>query len=556
MIRTLLSLHNLKFKHKSQSILDNISGSVKEDEKIGLIGRNGAGKTTLLKIIAGLIKPTQGSIQKNCSVFYLPQLNLDDLAGKKKVYEYIEERNEEWWETISFLEKHFELKLPAERRLRKISGGEFTQLNLAIAFTSKAELLLLDEPSNHLDIKALKQLEDILKNPGASYIIISHNAFFLDKVTERIWELADGKITEYGFSYYEYKKEKERKKQAKQRKYTAQVKQLKQLNKSREREAERASRSAQTGRKLRRGGSKGKHDRGMSRTEMGYFKDRSEIKASKKKDMFAKREQGINEKLALFKQPIVPKIFLNLKSSRESGQKRLINVLDGKIIFAEVKKTKASRTESSKVNKTLLKNISLDVFYGDRLVISGLNGTGKTTLLNFFVKEQVPGFRFQAKQFEKASDLKYAYIDQNYKSIDPDKSILANVLQNNKNLPEKEAKQILANLLLNQENDFSKKAGSLSGGDLARLTFAKEISRDLDLLVLDEPTNNLDLENIEVIISAISEYQGALIVVSHDIDFLNKIKINKAFTIKTQSFEKMKATPIEKEAYYQELTRQ
>ncbi|MBD3300009.1 MAG: ATP-binding cassette domain-containing protein [Candidatus Moranbacteria bacterium] len=538
---TLLSLNAIRFSPEAKKIiLDDISLSIKDNQKIGLVGKNGAGKTTLLKIIAGNIKPTKGSLKSNCQAFYLPQIDLNEQKSEKPIYNYLERKKDEWWEVIEFLETNFDLSLDYNQKIKNLSGGEFIKLNLALCFVSPAELLLLDEPSNHLDILGLKQLERILIKLKKSYIIVSHNAFFLNKVTKRIWELEAGRLKEYGFGYYDYKEEKEIQKKAKQRKYLYQTKRLKKLKKSQQRETERAERSFGTDKKLRHSGPKGKHDRGVVRGN--YFLNRAQKKAGKIKLRLEKREEEIKDKIELFRQPQAPAVFLNLKSEEKSSRKLLLKVEQGEI-------------EIAKPRKKLISKIELEIYFGDRMVIAGKNGCGKTSLLNLLINKKLKNFKYEFKEHNSARGLKFAYIDQNYRSINPKKSILDNILKNNKTVSIIEAKQVLARLLLNQGDNFNRKASDLSGGEVAKLIFAKEILKNPDLLILDEPTNNLDLESIEVVTKAINEFKGAVLAVSHDIEFLNQIKVNQAYLIKGRRLTKMKYSPLEKEEYYQELTR-
>lgn len=533
---TLITLNKINFlTEPKQYLLKGVNLTINRGEKIGFVGPNGAGKSTLIKIIKGELKPNAGKVKKEADIAYLPQVN--NIYDQKKIvlYEYLQEQMEEWWKVLEFTQENFSMKLREDQILTSLSGGELIKLNLSVCFLKKPELLLLDEPTNHLDILGRKQLETLLKEFRGSYLIVSHDAFFLNRTVQKIWELNDKNIEIYGVGYDEYKKEKQRQIDAKERKYLAAKKEMSKLQERIKRERIKADNSSKKGRNS-------KIKRFATRKGQGFFKNRYEQKQGKKKEMFEDRENTIQEKMDNFYIGNTPELFFKLKEKGSRENKLLIDISKAGL---KIKKPKIE----------IIKEFDFTLRYGEKIVISGLNGGGKTTFLKAITGKDSRNIELKNDKFYHSGDMSISYIDQNYRSIDKDKSILQNALLKNPETTQETAKRVLASLNLKSDPDFKKKAGQLSGGELARLTLATEVLRNLDLLILDEPTNNLDIESKETIIKILSFFPGSVLAVSHDIDFLNRIRIDKAFVIKNKELKPMKYGPKEKEDFYQELVK-
>jgi len=211
--KILIQLNNASFKYLGEDYLfENVKLTVKEGDRIAIVGANGSGKSTLLQILAGILKLEEGSQTIDSKPYYVPQIDLTIQQETQKIYEYIAQYYEEWWDVLAELEKLFELTLDGEAETKTLSGGELMKLNLTIAIRHNPNVLILDEPTNHLDISSIDRLIKFINmdyKDKYTYIIVSHDIFFLDKIVSTIWELEDKKITAYGGNYTFYKEQKE-----------------------------------------------------------------------------------------------------------------------------------------------------------------------------------------------------------------------------------------------------------------------------------------------------------------------------------------------------------
>jgi len=496
-MKTLVEFKNLIQQYGTQTILNEATGAVLQSDKIGLVGPNGSGKTTLLKLLAGLISPTSGYVQRNATVAYLPQLDLEIYQQDGKVCEYLEKTHQEWWEVLQLYERHFDKKFDEERQLKTLSGGELIKLQIAALLVREPELLLLDEPTNHLDLNSLKELQKILNNEKISFIVVSHNVDFLNKVVSTIWELKDGRLQVYSGNYDQYKDEKNVRIQAKERKYEEKRRALVKLQKAKVKEMKRAQRSVRTGRLAAKTGSMGKAMR-------DYFQNKSEKRAGQHKDRLEMRESNLQQEMQGYKIPKRRGAYFELTSNKRAGL--ILSIEEGALKLPNKQK--------------LISGINLQLYHGDRIAVQGDNGTGKTTLIKqlaFEANKLIEG------KIAYGAEYKTLYVDQKYDVIDPKLSLVENIRKNNNVISYEDIRRVLGDLNFSTEWEIKKLAGELSGGETARLAFAVAISSEVDLLILDEPTNNLDIETIEVIVEALNRFKGALVVVSHDLNFLKEI---------------------------------
>jgi ATPase subunit of ABC transporter with duplicated ATPase domains len=529
MKKSLVQIQNLNFSFDNNEIFDSISVAINYSDKIGLIGDNGTGKSTLLKIIAGIIKTNSVSTSE-ALIEYIPQIDLDLLKNDStRVFEYIKKSYKDWWEALISLNQYFYFDIDPEREIKTLSGGEFMKLKIAIALTKNPELLILDEPTNHLDLQSINQLENILRTKVKTYVVVSHDISFLNAVTEKIWRLANKQIKQYGGNYDFFLERFSEEKEAMEAKYQAQVKRVKKIKLSYEKEKKRVARNKVIEKKINLQKSKDKFAK-------SYFGNRSEKKAGKAKLKMEGAIRAENLKTESLKLKQEKRVNIVIQSGTES-KSAIFSIDEGNLILN---------------NKVLISNINLKMNFGDRIHLKGRNGSGKSLLVksmtNSFqdknVQTQVEGAGSQelgARLYEADLQLgglksfnenpQITYLDQKYEIIDPEISLIDNVIAANPGIDYESIRKVLGNCLFYDERIINQKAGVLSGGELARLACAIITVSDTDLLILDEPSNNLDIRTKEVLISALKNYPGAMILISHDEDFVSKVGSNKTFEI-------------------------
>lgn len=510
-----LELNNIKKNYGLKNTLNGFSLELKTKERIALIGQNGSGKSTILKIIIGEEFADSGlvTIRKNVSIGYLKQ-NYDNLNVDISVDVYLKDcfkeifsietklRNlelemscckdnnqlnilinkygnmQEQFQLIGGydVQEHFN-KICSKFKFSKsfltqnynnLSGGEKTKVNLAKLLLKKPDILLLDEPTNHLDIDSLNFLENFILNYEGSLIIVSHDRYFLDKVSTKTVLLENGKAIVYFGNYSYFIKEDERRVLLEFENYKNQQKKI-----------ERMKESINTLRKF------------------------GEIA---KNEMFFKRAKSIEKRLE--KMELIDKT--NVKSNNIKLAFNVINRSGNNVL-------KIENLSKTFANKNLFKNANMSIFYGEKVVLMGSNGSGKSTLINMILNKDLD----YEGNIIIGSSLKIGYIPQNIVFEDNNMTIL-DYYMNNCSLSETVLRSRLAQYGFRQECVF-KKIGNLSGGEKVRLAFMKLMQKDINFLILDEPTNHIDIDTRELLEEALSEYCGTILFVSHDRYFINKI---------------------------------
>jgi ATPase subunit of ABC transporter with duplicated ATPase domains len=525
-----VQMQNLKYDLPNGDILlEKVDLSIQRGDKIALIGPNGSGKSTLMKIIAGDTRPSEGDVQISGIVSYVPQLDLNLSQNELPLYEYIALFNEDWWEVTTILETTFGwVPENVAQKVRTLSGGELVKVNLAIALSRHPDILLLDEPTNHLDIQALEILRQFLQNYTGAFVLISHNPFFIDMTVDQVWEIDQHTINRYGGNYSDYRNQKEANLEAQSRQRSAAKQELKNLRRARERELQRAARSRRTGREV-------KHDRSMSTIEKGFFANKASKSAGKRQDDLSEKEDEIHKRLSSLKQRRNRKAHLDLQAESE-GRRHLTTIINGEVSIEERK---------------LIDNVNMDIKYGDRIVVTGPNGSGKSTLAKSIGGIDIEGSL--TGDIRTSETLRAVYLSQKYEIVNPDLTLVENMVAANPNISYQEIRRILGNFLFLRDEDINKKASVLSGGETARLAFSMITASPVDLLILDEPTNNLDIDTVDSITEALTEFPGAVVVISHDIDFLDNLEVNEAYTIKSKRLVRMSSLPEQREEFYNEL---
>lgn len=493
----LLEVKGLKKQYKEQEVLKNVSFHLNNNEHIGLIGNNGAGKSTILNLLTGEDKQDHGSInwiKKNQRIFYLKQENMWDLT--RSLGSQIPNLSAFW------LSKCGIDKNTLEKKAGKLSGGEKTRASLANAFGENPDLLILDEPTNHLDIKGVIWLEKVLNEYKGAVLIVSHERSFLDQTVTRILELDKGIVTSYKGNYSSYALQIREKEEKIKNEYYNYLKEKRRIEEAITKRKEMAQKSQKKANKV---------TRDDHRNAKGYYG------GSAKRLM--KTAKSMEKRLEL------------LYAEKPTKQQEV------SIEFNEPKKTGPDLIVAEDVSffynhkKCLFKEARFSIKRGDKVAIIGENGSGKTTLLKLIIGELTPSQGHIHKPHRKPG-----YLAQEMDNLNPNSVVLKELLKNSDNNKlDSLIRPVLSDLLF-EEEDLLKKIRELSGGEKVRLSIAKLLLSSSDWLVLDEPTNQLDLKSKEKIEESLKKYPGTIIFVSHDRYLLKKIA-NKILSITEKSIE-------------------
>ena len=524
----MLILQNISYTFPNKDLLfDNINLSLNNRDKVALIGNNGTGKSTLFKIITGEITSFGGQLSVGTTPYYIPQIfgqynemtiaqallidkklnALKKILAGKMTEEFLDTLNDDWTieERCAEAMDHWQLNgLDLTQKMVTLSGGQKTKVFLAGISIHKPELVLLDEPSNHLDMAGRQLLYDFIRDTPTALLVISHDRKLLN-LLDAVCELSMRGITIYGGNYDFYSEQKN----AEQDALNSDIKSKeKALRKAKEKERESAERQQ----KLDVRGKKKQEKAGVARILMNTLRDKAENSTSKLKNVHSEKIGGLSQELKELRStvPDIDKMKFGFDNS---------SLHKGKIIF------KATDINFSYGSQPLWpKNLNIQITSGERIAIKGLNGSGKTTLVKIITNQLKPqtGAAYIAEN-------RSVYIDQDYSLIRNDLTVYAQAEHfNTSSLTEGEVKSRLNRFLFTKE-DWDKQCAVLSGGERMRLMLCCLTidNHAPDIIILDEPTNNLDIQNIEILTAAINEYQGTLIVISHDEMFCEQIGISK-----------------------------
>lgn len=529
----MIFLHHMSFGFPAGNLFFNsITLTIPSRTKSALAGSNGMGKSTLLKILAGEIEPLEGSITIQNEIFYVPQMfgNFDDftiaeclkidqkLDALQKITSgevdevYFETLNDDWdiGERSRQALQYWKLRnLDLNQKLGSLSGGQKTKVFLAGMMIHEPEVILLDEPTNHLDQESRHLLYDFIEKTNSTVVMVSHDRTLLN-LADTIFELSNQGISTYGGNYDFYAEQKEIENEALQNDIHSKERALK---KAKEKERETLERKQ----KLDARG-KGKQEKsGVARIMMNTMRNNAENNSSKLKAVHAEKISGISGELR------------ELRSSVRSADQMKVNFNDSHLHSGKILISAEEINYAYQEIDLWQKNLSLEIRSGDRIAIKGSNGSGKTTLIKLLLGNLQPSVGKIAR-----SDFQWIYIDQEYSLIDRTMTVYEFVQQfNDRAIPESEVKTLLARFLFGKET-WDKKCEVLSGGECLRLLLCGlSISQKApDLIILDEPTNNLDLQNVEILTDSIKDYQGTLLVISHDAVFLEEIGVRSEVVLK------------------------
>jgi len=521
----MLILQNISYLHTNRDLLfDKITFTANKQEKIALIGNNGVGKSTLLKIIAGELQPFDGLLKADAKPYYVPQifgqfnhltiaeaLQIDDkLNALKEILEgnvteeNLEILNDDWTIEDRCTEalQYWQLQsLDLAQKLESLSGGQKTKIFLAGISIHQPELILLDEPSNHLDFESRTLLYNFIQNSSGTLLIVSHDRKLLN-LLHTVYELTKHGITVYGGNYDFYAEQKQIENDALNQDIHNKEKALR---KAKEKERETLERQQ----KLDARGKKKQEKAGVSRIMMNTLRNNAENSTSKTKSIHAEKIGGISQELQELRSglPEIDKMKFGFDTTKLHKGKTLFTATDINYNYSEL---------------LWKENLSFQILSGDRIALKGQNGSGKTTLIKIIIGKLTPK---QGTVYKAESTI--VYIDQDYSLINNQLSVYEQAEKfNTSGLQEHDIRKRLNRFLFSQ-NDLEKSCSSLSGGEKMRLMLCCLTlgNQAPDIIILDEPTNNLDIQNIEILTAAINEYQGTLIVVSHDEYFLEQIDI-------------------------------
>lgn len=507
---SLISVTSLTAGFGDRILFENAEFEIEKNDIIGVIGSNGVGKTTLFRIITGECESISGQVTKQRSVVvgYMQQhacdgselcvldealtvfneifdieKRLDIISrqinqGAGDTSRLIEEQiylNEKYQSLggltylsktksalrgLGFSQKDFNLPV------KNLSGGQRSKLSLCKLLLKSAHLLLLDEPTNHLDIESVQWLEEFIKDFNGAAMIISHDRYFLDRVTNKTLEIENKKTTICKGNYSRFAQLKQQHEQSVRNNYENTMAQVHRIE-------------------------------GIIAQQRQFNREKNIRTAESKQKMIDRMTKNLEKP-----QETQEEINFSFSVSKQSGND---------VIFCE-------NLSKSFGEKNLFKNVCLDIKRGDRVFLLGPNGSGKTTLLKILNLSEQPDSGY----FHFGANVKTGYFDQTLKGLNTDKTALDEVWDSNRDMTMTQIRSAMARFLFFSE-DVYKKMSLLSGGEKAKIALLKLMLGESNFLLLDEPTNHLDINSREALEKALENYDGTLLVVSHDRYFINKI---------------------------------
>ncbi len=505
-----LSVRNLTMTFIERNLFTDVSFDIENNDKVGFIGANGVGKTTLFKILNGEISPTSGSVtfEKNTRVGYMEQHacnnpRIDVYHELLSVFDYLKEMEheinfvtnsidkqsgnlDELVERQTQLIEQFEnlggltyksrtrsallglgfSEADFEMPVGNLSGGQRSKLCLAKLLLSQSNMLLLDEPTNHLDINAVNWLESFLKDFKGSMIIISHDRYFLDKVTNKTIELEHNKTMCYKGSYSEFIKKKEAYNESLKNKYENDLKEIKRIE-------------------------------SIVEQQKRWGREHNFITAaSKQKEADRIKAQLVTPESEL------ETMRMRFEPKCESGNDVLI----------------CRGLSKSFDEKHLFSDVNIHIRKGERVFILGGNGCGKTTLFKILMGK----YAQDKGEYDYGANVMVGYFDQMQQNLDLSKTAIDEIWDTFPNMTQTEVRSSLASFLFKGDEVF-KPLSKMSGGERARVSLLKLMLKGSNFLLLDEPTNHLDSASREELEKTLKEYSGTLLIISHDRYFINKL---------------------------------
>ena len=520
----LINTSNLKKEFGTRVLFDKVSFSIADNDKIGLIGANGTGKTTLFKLLTEEILPDGGEIFKSkeaclgymqqhaemntektlwaeLMTVYKPLIDIEnrlksiesqigngigDLAKLTAEQHLLNESYEQQggfvYKNIAkasllglgFKEEEFNMEFSS------LSGGQQTRIILCKLLLGQSNLLLLDEPTNHLDIEATEWLEDFLRDYKGAFVIISHDRYFLDRVTNKIFEIENNKLTVYNGNYSSYVKQKEEREKTLLRNYENTTKEISRIE-------------------------------GIIQQQKRWNREKN-IKTAESKQKQIERLEKDLEKPEIYNENIK----FNFKVNK-SGGNEVLRCNNLKMAFDD---------------KLLFENTDVEVNRGEKVFLLGANGCGKTTLFKIITGEISP----VDGKCKIGTNVEIGYFDQKQQNLSLQKEAIDEVWDAYPSMTQTEVRNAMAAFLFKNDDVFTP-VSNLSGGERARIALIKLMLSGSNFLILDEPTNHLDIKSREALEDALLGYDGTMLVVSHDRYFINKLA-DKIYYMENQGVKK------------------
>ncbi len=506
----LITVSGLMMEFGDQRLFENMNFEIQKGDRVGLIGVNGSGKTTLFRILTGEYSPTDGTvvINKNSTIGYMEQhvcRNLersaydevmtvfDDLIEMEKELEglnvligSVHDEIDEMVERQAFLHDEFTRRggLTCRSRARSallglgfddekmqlpisaLSGGQRAKLQLAKLLLCGADVLLLDEPTNHLDTESVEWLEQFLTESGCSYIVISHDRYFLDKTTNKTFEIENRKMARYNGNYTAFLPQKQEHLLAMQRAYDNTMKEIGRLE-------------------------------GIIEQQRRWNREKNIRTAESKQKVIDRLEKNLEKP-----ENAPSAIHFDLGIKNQSGN----DVLE------------LDNVSLSFGGEPLFRNVAMDIKRGERIFILGPNGCGKTSLLKTILGK----YKAQSGRISFGEGVRVGYYDQIQTGMDSEKTVFEELSDSFPAMTNTEIRSTLARFLFRNDDVF-KELSTLSGGERARVLLTKLMLGGANFLLLDEPTNHLDINSCEALEAALKEYEGTLLIVSHDRYLINAL---------------------------------
>jgi ATP-binding cassette, subfamily F, member 3 len=510
MSEVLIHLDHISFHHGAELILDGISWEIQDGQKIGLVGPNGAGKSTLLQLITGALQPDAGTLVRHATrIGYLPQ-EPDFGTGQERVWDVVLGANAE----LQAIERRmrelearmgdpdeFERALAAHTRAQEhferldgyryesrcrqalqdvgfeegqfdlpanvLSGGQKKMLGLARLLAVQCNLLLLDEPDNHLDLAGKVRLEHFIHDFPGAIVIVSHDRYLLDETVSLIAEVEDHGLTVYLGNYSAYATEKQLRLLKQQQAYAAQQKEINRI------------------------------EAAIARFELW-----ASIVVNERHIRQARSRQKMLERMDKVDKPIMEREKMGLELNGWRGSQKVLEIVDLDKAFD---------------GDPILLGLDLLIWRGERVGLLGANGTGKSVLFRCILGQEAP----TSGVIKVGPSVRIGYYAQEHQTLDPDRTLIEELWEA-KSMSEHAAVSFLRRFLFPYRRTRDK-VQTLSGGERSRLQLAKLMLSDANFLLLDEPTNNLDLPSCEVLEQALEEFEGTILVISHDRYFLDRL---------------------------------
>lgn len=468
-----ISFQNVGLFFPQKVCFEGFTTQIQYSSRIAIIGQNGSGKSTLLKMLQGLIEPSQGELHTPTDI----------------VFGYVPQVIEDF---------------------DSLSGGERLNESLTRALALDPQVLLLDEPTNHLDLRNRRSLMRLLQSYAGTLIIVSHDVELLRTCVDTLWHIENGKVHIFTGKYDDYMREIRVKRAALEQDISRLNRQKKETHQALMKEQTRAAKSRAQGEK---------HiNQKKWPTKVSHEKARRAVETTgRKKAAIDYKKQDLAEKLSELRLPEILKPTFSLSAS-DIRPKNLISIEDGTCGYGV----------------PILQEIQLLVGSQERLALRGDNGSGKTTLIKAILDDQTI---VRSGQWHVPSREDIGYLDQHYSTLNPQKTVLETIHDLVATWSHEDIRRHLNDFLFRKNEEVNALVSTLSGGEKARLSLAQIAAKTPKLLILDEITNNLDLETRDHIIQVLAAYPGAMIVISHDEDFLRAIHVGVFYGIEDKTLK-------------------